>query len=217
MSGFCWGLRRGPFRWLLMALLVTAWVGVASAQAPQVVQVEEDWELVVGEPDPQTSAPQVLCTISPFSHVDSFHATLELNHHDIPSFAPGGLQFEIWNGEVPLHERKFPNQALLAQPAGETIRWTQRMEFSEGTLRFEVVNGSSTTWGNFGGQGYLKGSVDTCMADLNAYSPEVSVANSGVGYASNRVQSLTLTAVRLTLSTGEVIEDNTARVVHSQE
>jgi len=175
--------------------------------------VEEDWELVVGTPASESDAPQVICVISPVGNVDSLHATLELNNHSVPEFAAGGLQFQLWEGEVPLTERKFPNQALLSH-ANETVTWTQSMELSGGSLEFEITDGNSVTWGTFGGQGYLKASVTTTLSDLNAYNPAVSVANSGVCYAANRVQSLTLKRVRVYMSDGQVLVDCTERVVH---
>jgi len=98
--------------------------------------------------------------------------------------------------------------------AGEMVRWTQSLEIVDGALVMEITDGSSTTWGSFGGQGYLKATVDITLADLNAYDPSVSVANSGVGYAGNRVESLVLRRVRMTTSAGDVLEDDTARSVH---
>ncbi len=49
------------------------------------------------------------------------------------------------------------------------------------------------------------------------YDPGISAANSGVSFAGNRVQSLTLKKVRVLLSNGQQIEDATARVVHQKE
>jgi hypothetical protein len=180
------------------------------------VRVEEDWELAIGTPASTRNAPQIVTMISPLGHVESFHATLDLNHHSIPTYAAGGLQFEVWEGEVALLERRFPNQSLLETP-GETIRWTQTMDLNGGALTFAVIDGSSTTWGAFGGQGYLRDTVATALHNLNAYSPEVSAANSGVSFSGNRVQSLILKRVRYYTSTGELIEDATERVVYSHE
>jgi hypothetical protein len=90
------------------------------------------------------------------------------------------------------------------------------MTLEEGILTFEVVGGSSTTWGSFGGQGYLKSRLYTARENLNEYNPEVSVANSRVGYAANRVQSLILRRVRAFAADGQVIEDNTPKIVHQQ-
>jgi len=121
----------------------------------------------------------------------------------------------VWMDEIPLISRKFPNGAVMAQP-GEIVGWTQSMELDDGVLVFEVTDGSSSTWGSFGGQGYLKIYMYTSLTNLNGYSPTVSVNNSGIGYAANRVQLLVLRRVRLITSTGEVLEDTTARVVHQQ-
>jgi hypothetical protein len=198
---------------LLAAVVLGAWASVAWAQSvPYVIRVEEDWELVVGDPDANTNAPQVSCVVAPVGNVDGHYATLSLNHQSLPDFVAGGIQLQVWSNETPVEWRKFPDDSLINTPS-ETIRWTQTMELAGGQLTFEVVSGTSTTWGVFGGQGYLKASVATTLENLNAYNPAVSVENSGVSFAANRVQSLVLRRVRLVMSNGEVLEDNTARTV----
>jgi hypothetical protein len=104
-----------------------------------------------------------------------------------------------------LGSRKFPDGSVLQTP-GETVRWTQSLELNEGLLTFEITGGTSAAWGNFGGQGYLKASIASQLENLNGYSPSVSIANSGVGYAANRVTSLVLRRVRLVTSSGDVLE-----------
>lgn len=184
-------------------------------ESSQVVRVEEDWEMVADTPEPDNDAPQVTCVIAPYASMDSLHAAFTLNHQSQPEYVAGGLQLQIWNDETPLTANNFPNAGTMTQ-SGETVTWTQAMDLQEGRLTFEIINGNSTTWGQFGGQGYLKAEVDTTLANLNQYSPSVSVNNSGISYASNRVQSLALKRVRLILSTGEIVEDNTVRTVHQQ-
>jgi hypothetical protein len=210
----------GTRAWLIRGILVFSvlMVGaaVASGAEPTIVRVEEDWELVVATPDPDSDAPQVTTILSPVGHVQSIHAAMVLNHQGLPSFEPGGLQLQLWEGEVPCADRMFPNGAILSQP-NERISWTQCVELKDGGLLFEIVRGSSSTWGSFGGQGYLKMSTPTELASLNAYDPAVSVVNSGVGYAGNRVASLTLKAVRLITSEGEQLDDTTPRVAHPQQ
>jgi hypothetical protein len=85
-------------------------------------------------------------------------------------------------------------------------------------LIFDVINGTSTTWGTFGSgeEGRFRFVVNTSLPDLSGYSPAASVANCGIGYASNRVTSLVLKRVRYTLSTGQQTEDTTARTVYPQ-
>jgi hypothetical protein len=216
MNSFATSMRYWPFRGFLAVLLLLAWAGVAWAQSePTIVRVEEDWELVIGTPDPDTDAPQVTCAISPTGNLEGWHAVLELNQQGLPVYAAGGLQLQVWEGDVAVSDRRFPNGAVLATP-GEVIQWTQSMQLESGSLTLEIIGGTSTTWGAFGGQGYLKASVASTLSSLNAYSPAVSAANSGVSYAANRVQSLTLKRVRYFTSAGAQIEDNTARVVHGQ-
>ena len=88
----------------------------------------------------------------------------------------------------------------MATP-GERVTWTQTMTLTRGgeaiVLTFEIINGQSTSWGRFGGQGYLRSSVATELQSLNGYNPRLSVLNSSVGYAANRVQSLAIREVRL--------------------
>jgi hypothetical protein len=101
--------------------------------------------------------------------------------------------------------------------ADETIRWTQTMSLSNGDVTYEVTDGTSTTWGGFGGQGYLQATVETGLDDLSLYSPDVSVEHSGVGYAANRVWKLELTRVRYVLANGDVVEDNAPRTVFQHD
>ncbi len=212
------GVRAWPFRLLpvlLVFALVVSWQAMPALSSETIVRVEEDWELVVGTPDPNTDAPQVTCVISPVANTDAYHGAFELNQQSMPVFESGGVQLQVWEGEVPISDRKYPILAILVQP-DETVAWTQCMELDNGVLTFEIISGNSTTWGAFGGQGYLKAGVNSALADLHGYDPAVSVENSGMGYAANRVQSLVLKRVRRYTSNGAILEDDTVRVVHSQ-
>jgi hypothetical protein len=207
-------------RLLTATALCVAWslgaAGVCQGQWVGITKIEEDWELVVGTPDAALAAPQTTCTIAPAGNLDGLHATLELNLRSDPSFSPGGVQLQLWNGEEHLATRTYVNYSALAT-AGETIRWTTKVRRTmSGDLIFEVVSGESSTWGDFGGQGYLRAEVDGSLLNLDTYDPDVSVENSGIGFASNRVQSLVLKEVRVTTVGGIVHTDSTDRVVHQQ-
>lgn len=214
------GARRGLPQWLwavaALSLAALNWNSALADGTDQVVRVEETWELVIDDPDADTSGPQITCAISPAGNLYGRHCLFTLNHRSHPSFTAGGLQLQVWDGKSVVSSKKHPNQSLLAT-SGETIGWTMKMSLQNGNLIFDVDDGVSSTWGNFGTQGYLWDSVSSNLANLNAYDPAVTVANSGVGFAGNRVQSLVLKKVRLVLSSGEVLEDNTPRVVHSQD
>lgn len=177
------------------------------------VRVEEDWELVVGDPDPDSNGPQVTCTLSTTGDIRSLHASFDLNFQESPTYAAGGLQLQVWNAERMLFQKGPSNNAVFST-SNETVSWTQSMELNEGRLTFQVSNGSSSTWGTFGNGESLKLTFPVILSNLNGYQPGVSVKNSGIGYASNRVKSLTLQRVRYILSTGDQYEDTQATVVY---
>lgn len=216
------GLSHAPRRLALTsalavgALLVSG--TVACAVSPHdVVRVEEDWELVVGQPEPTSAAPQVTSVISPIGDLESWHVAFELNHQTLPSYTPGGLCLQLWHGGEPQGADRHKHGEVLIQSEGEEITWTQSMSLSDGVLTFEITDGESTTWGNFGGGGQLRITTPTSLDDLGAYRPEVSVASSGVGFASNRVLSFTLKRVRLHRANGEIEEVNADLTVHELE
>ncbi len=180
-----------------------------------IVRVEQDWKLVVTTPDVNSCGPQVSTVLSPVNHVQWRHMTFEINHQSVPNFVAGGMQLQTWWGESPIGSHKFPNPSVMSTD-NETVEWTQCMEFDSGNLEFEIINGTSTTWGNFGGQGYLKATVPTYLNDLNAYSTNTSVENSGVVFASNVVGTLVLKRVRTYRADGQMQEDATPRVVFVQ-
>lgn len=202
---------------VLTVLGVAAWAGGARvARADDVVRIEEDWELVVGEPDPATDAPQLTCVFSPVAEVNQAYAAFDINHHSQPSYKAGGLQLQVWSNNTPLLSDNDPDGATLST-SGETITWTQSMDLSAGNLTVAITKGASDTWGAFGGGGKLKATVGTSLTNLNSYSPDVSVANSGIGFASNRVQSLRLKCVRYFKASGQTVQDNTVRTVYDHE
>jgi hypothetical protein len=180
----------------------------------RIVLVEEDWELIVGDVDAETVAPQITCTLSPRGDLDGSYATFELNHASVPSFSPGGLNLHTWAGSFRTQSQSNDSAARF-QSANETVRWTQVMAIWEGKLVFAIKNGQSQTWGDFGGSGMIC-SATTNLTSLASYSPDDSVRNSGVGYASNRVQSLKLKQVRRTSDAGVTATDQTVRTVFSR-
>jgi hypothetical protein len=199
-----------------LTLTWTALMNIAAVVQAQeqlaVTRVEEDWELVVGQPDADSTAPQVTCVTSPLGDLSGLHASVELNHQTQPDFGSGGVNLQLWNGEDSAGTRESVPRGLLNY-ANETVRWTQAMSLTEYGLRFSV-NGDSTTWGHFGGDGTLKATLSTSLSNLNAYRPSVSVAKSGVGFASNRVTRLVLKEVRYYSSQNLLARDTTERVVY---
>ena len=178
----------------------------AVAESNKVVLVEEHWELQVSEPDVERSAPQTTMVMSPKGNVDGVHFLFTLNHSTVPDYAPGGLQVQLWQGGELVEERSASNGAALHH-SNETIHWVQRISLQDGTLTFQVRDGESETWGTFGGDD-LSLDASTSLTALNAYRPSVSLSESQVGYAENRVVSLTLTKLVWITEDGDVHEQN---------
>jgi hypothetical protein len=192
--------RRAP--WLALAAIAA--LVPSTAGAIEVVSIEEHWELSVGEPDPLRSAPQITMVTSPVGTLDGLYFLFALNHQSHPEWAPGGMQVQLWNGGELLGSYTSQEGASL-HDVDETVRWVQRTELKDGKLIFRIVDGQSSSWGSFGGDG-LKFSFSSNLTNLNGYLPAVAIEESGVSFAGNRVRSLTLTKLRWTDSTGKNYE-----------
>lgn len=187
--------RRGGFLFGgTLALAVTAAPVALSqdADALPIVRVEEDWQLVLNEPNDSTDCPQFHTVMSPTGNVTEYYAEVLWNHREIPDYASGGVQLRSWYDELLLRRRSVEYRTLST--SAETITWTQAMQADADVLTFWVLNGNSTTWGVFGRDMVID--VPTGILDLSQYSPSVSAANSCITYGSNRVESLRITAVR---------------------
>ena len=178
-----------------------------------VVKIEQEWEIVLGDPDVETDSPQVVCVISPTGDVASHYAVLEINQQDLPDFSPGGIQLQTWNGEVPLaYQGAFPGEVL--SNAQEVVRFTLVMSLHDHHLHFYVKNGDSATWGDFGWENGLGMSVSTSLTNLNQYSSAITSRNSGISFGSNRIQSLKIIRTKSVKANGDVTYDETPVVIH---
>jgi hypothetical protein len=163
----------------------------ALADSPKVVQIEEQWELSIGVPDTGRSAPQATMVMSPTGNLDSTYFLFTLNCRNLPSYQPGGVQVQRWEGNSVANSGTGSIAEPLSQSA-DTVSWTQRVTLHDGTITFEVVDGSCDSWGHFGNDGSLKLTSETSLDRLNGYKPAISLTESQIGYADNRVKSLTL-------------------------
>jgi hypothetical protein len=212
----------GRVCWMVGLLAITTANAAASEGVAAADRIEEDWEVVVGNPDWVSIGPQLTVCMNPFQAAGYNVFTFYINYRDYPYWSPGGLQLKAYL--PPLEEENEPRVAAydsqgdeVFQTEGETIRWTQRMSLANGTLAFEVVHGESTTWGHFGDEaGSLRVEVDAPISHLGGYSPDESVARSGASWQSNRVISLTLVRVRYYKEGQLLATDETARSVSLQ-
>lgn len=184
------------------------------AAEDDIVRIEEFWELVVGDPDPDSTAPQITSSFSPIRHDDILHATFSLNHRQVgDEFGAGGLQLQLWHGEQLIGQKTAHSTAVLAKP-GEVIRWTGVLSVNNGILKFSIENGTSVTWGNFGSK--LSMSLKAGLENLNGYRPNTSIDNSGTVYAANRVDSLRMTKVRAHRRSGKITTLTSAAITPSE-
>jgi hypothetical protein len=191
---------------VLAIIVCVAATKPATAQSTKVVSVEEHWELQLSEPDSERSAPQTTMVMSPTADLSGTHFLFTLNHESAPDYAPGGMQVQLWNGEE-FVEQNAGHVTTALEHSNETVRWTQRMTLDNGTLHFQVVDGTSETWPSFGGDD-LSLSVASSLTSLNSYHPSVSIGESQVSYAENRVVSLTLMKLIWTTDDGVVHEQD---------
>lgn len=213
VSSFAPGLISRMIRWLILTTASLIAASPAAADDPLIVRIEEDWRVEVGEPQPDDHAPQIVTVISPVSNLEREHSVFELNHATFPEYTPGGMQLQCWRRDWLSGYGTTPQWQRLNHH-DEVITYTSVMKLEGGMLEFQIDNGKSKTWSTFGGNGYLKTRCLCLLASLNDYSPEVSVANSRVAFASHRVRKLVLTEVRYFGLEGLVATDRTSRVVH---
>jgi hypothetical protein len=170
-----------------------------------VVMIEEHWELQLGQPDADRSAPQTTMVMSPSGDLDGVHFLFTLNHANAPDYAAGGVQIQAWDGGDLLGYDNDEEGTL--NHSDEVVTWVQKMWLDNGALKFKVVNGQSETWGQFGNED-MELSVASSLTRLNGYLPAVSLTESQVNYAENRVHALTLTKLRWITSDGVVHEQS---------
>jgi len=192
----------------VLALLVPAQFVLGQ----NIIRVEEDWELQIGEPDSNSSGPQVLTTMSPNPDLTGTYFTLEFNHRSAPTFSPGGISIHRWFGEARYASYDRVDRTTM-NTSNEVVTWTQALYRENGRVYFLVANGVSSTWGPFGYSNMMRLDNTWSSDNINGYSPAVSVAESGAPYAANRVRLLKIKAIRRTFSDGSVVTDNTERIV----
>ena len=78
----------------------------ASTSSTDIIRVEEDWYIKVGDPDPAIDAPQIVTVFGPVDPITGTHAIFELNHGTQPDYAQGGMQLRP-EGQVRADHHQF--------------------------------------------------------------------------------------------------------------
>jgi hypothetical protein len=199
--------RRGA--WQATLCFAVALIAAPAWGQTHVVMVEEHWELQIGDPDPVTSAPQASMVMSPTADSEGVFFMFTLNHQNSPDYEPGGMQVQAWNG-TELDDCSTGDESGTLSNSSEVVSWVQRIELHEGELTFGIHDGASETWGAFGGSD-LSISTPTTLTGLDAYRPAVSLTESQVGYAENRVVSLVLTKL-VWMTSDSVLHEQSAPI-----
>lgn len=202
--------RSGHFEILVgkVALCGVVWLVATHtwADPPRVISIEEHWVLHVSQPELDRSAPQTTMVMSPSGELAGAFFLFTLNHATVPDYRPGGMQVQLWEGTTLVDNHAGDATEPLSH-GDETVTWVQRISLEDGTLTFQVLNGSSESWGSFGGDD-LTLNTSTSLTGLNSYLPVISLTESEVGYAENRVVSLVLTKLVWVTDDGITHEQN---------
>jgi len=180
--------------------------------SPTLVRVEEDWILLVDEPDSPLASPQILNVISPNQNLDGIFGLVQLNHRSDPSFYAGGQQVQAWIGPSLVGYASGTKTAVLYRTADQ-ITYTVSMERVSTGIRFQLKNGRSRTWGRFAWTP-VSVTVPTTDKDLSAYTPEFSAANTTVVLGAHRITSFYINTTRRIYNDGSTVTDTTDRFTH---
>ena len=194
------------------ALMLSLTLGAAFPNAAP-DRVEEDWQLVLDTPDPNTNCPQVLTSMAPTGVDTDPNIVFKVNYRDQPNYQSGGLSAQVWQSKQ--FVSNSDQGSAQCNTTSETITWSQRMSLSGGNLNFKVFSGNSTTWGQFGvNDTDLAVSTTSSTGDLSGYSPTNSVTKAGATYGADRVNTMTLLQVRYYQGSTLLSADTTARQVN---
>lgn len=165
--------------------------------------VEEDWELVIGEPRPGINAPQVNFFTGPDADDPDCYFQLQMNYAADEYFSGGGFHVAAVRDEQLLDEARSETRSVLSL-ANDTIRWTSVMAAFDGELLFAIKDGYGEDWGAFGGPEYLVRMPAHGVDNLVGYSPAKSLGMVDIQFGGNRVTSIVLKEVRLFFTDGTV-------------
>jgi len=177
--------------------------------AGEITRIEQDWTVVVGNPDAATGSPQIAVQMKPDANAD-YGCLFLLNYADQPSFTSGGTQLQGWDGTTLQKSQSYGSEAL-GKNQNERVTFTLHMEVKNDRLDFGFDNLKSWTWGN---KSALAVNVPYSMRYLNGYSTADSVNNSVIMVGSAKVTSMTITAVRFYDNKGKLVKTDLSTPVY---
>ena len=121
--------------------------GTAAAEEPKVYMVEENWEMVLNEPDAKINSPQVAFFLHPDGGRDDVYFQLQMNYAAEDGYSSGGFRVGAFRNEVPLDEERSRVRETLKYD-GDRIEWTSAMATFYGKLMFAIKDGHGAQWGS---------------------------------------------------------------------
>jgi hypothetical protein len=172
-------------------------------------RIEEDWELRLHQPEPDSGSPQVALYLTPDASRRSTYFQLQLNYADDNHFSGGGFRVSALQSEQAVDHARSEARDLFSTD-GEVVRWTNVVAIRDGEILFAIKNGTSQSWGMFGGPEYLVRMPQYDVESLANYNPRLSLEDVDIGFGRNRVDSLVLRRVRVYREDGTsiVVETN---------
>ncbi len=201
--GIAMTLRKSIVGGVVFAFVFAALPACLAADS-SIYKIEEDWEMVIHEPDPANHSPQVTFYTSPSWNLDDVYFQLQMNYAADKEFSGGGFHVASVQNDQILDEARSVTRRVLATD-GDHIRWTSVMAVIHNKLLFAVRDGHATEWGNFGGPDYLVKMTASPVPDLAEYHPQQSLDNVDIGFGANRVQSVKLLQVRVFYTDGRIV------------
>ena len=175
----------------------------ATADEPTVFLIEEDWEMVLNDPEPKTNSPQIAFFQYPDSSREDVYFQLQMNYAAEEGYSSGGFRVSAISQDRPSDEERSELTETLSMD-GDRLTWTSAMAVYKGKLMFAIKNGQGAQWGEFGGPEYLVEISKGGTNDLSGYDPMKSLASVDVGFGANRVSSIRLRTVRFIYTDGRV-------------
>ncbi|MEO1617939.1 MAG: hypothetical protein AAFV88_18945 [Planctomycetota bacterium] len=186
--------------WLVACLTASTTL----ADDPKLFLVEEDWEVVITEPDAAINSPQIAFFLFPDAEHDDCYFQLQMNYSAEDGYSSGGFRVGAFCNEVPMDEERSRVSEMLTWD-NDRISWTSAMAVFDGKLMYALKDGDGQQWGNFGGPEYLVEMDDQDLHALDHYSPTKSLESLDIGFGKNRVASVRLKRVRLKYTNGHTV------------
>ncbi|MDE0862773.1 MAG: hypothetical protein OSA98_03230 [Rubripirellula sp.] len=198
-------LRASRFAFIGGMVVLSGVIPVKSlfASDATVYKVEEDWEMVVNEPDVSNNSPQITFFTSPGHGFDDSYFQLQMNYHADEAYSSGGFHVaSVHQGRTVDEARSVTRKSFSTDD--DVVRWTSVMAVINNQALFAIRDGYGREWGHFGGPNYLVRMVSSPVPDLSTYQYQQSLQSVDIGFGRNRISRITLKAVRLFYTDGRV-------------